>query len=354
MSGAFTTGQAAGPRSPELYPGEDPIMDLPGGGVDIKQDQYYVEYTSQDVFHKSGRFVGGFQYLVQRHRSGSLGPVGGSNSGLSSGGSAGGAPSGGTTQSATSAMPTPTGGGRGISIGSGITQEVHAARRDEFTGLDTESPDSMLGPFATPYSVNFNDIDNLGSLSVRHGMVKCKYNRDTVTYSASGIAATYQGSSLCPIPTNDPGSTSPGMLLVFSDGSGVIGATATQRAMVVRNVPLWAKHRDLSDVNRWGTCTLAQGVGVTLSFTLAWATTNVLDDVIAISARYSIVGYPLDVDGVDDRSSSAFTSAVRTSWDGQSVAKVTGTIAAGTYYCTAWAIGRFGISAPMRRKVTIS
>lgn len=350
----FSAGGSSTPTS-GLRAGEDPIMDIPGGpgAVQVKYEYTFDANTMRVYRNSDSEYVGTYAELVNRHRSGQFPPTGGPGAPLAGG--AGGSAGAAVTSAIASMQPQITGGGRGFSIGAGLTQEVHAQRPGEFAGVNTEGPDTMISPLETPYAVNFNDIDRLGSLSVRRGLCKLKEDIDSLVYpnGGSALASTYQGSSITVIPTNAPDSTSPGLLMTFSDASGVIGATANQRCILARQIPLWARERDLEGVARWGTVTLTGGSG-SLSFDLTWGTTDTLDDVIAISARYSTESYPLDLDGRDDRSSAPFNNGDRYDWTGVNVVKTKTGLTAGTYYCTAWAIGRYGISAPIRRKATVT
>jgi hypothetical protein len=222
--------------------------------------------------------------------------------------------------------------------------------------------------------VNFNGIERIGALCVRRGILKLLENINTVTYSASPLASTYQGNSLALLTPTKPRGTAPtgdtGMLLVFSDGTGTIGASAAQRAMTVKQAPLWRKQRSLDRASGL-TLSLASAVAGRITATVVYPNGQAYREIVAVTIRYSKRNFPLDVDGSDDRSrgtagteatidatatnSGYIGAANRTTWDGSSTAFVTNSLTSGaTYYVTAWAMTREGTTLAVSQQIVVS
>lgn len=261
----------------------------------------------------------------------------------------------------------------GLSTGPVEQGDQAPQRSGQFLGLNTVSPETSMSPGETPFCLNIDSAQEYGSIAFRRGSAKLLFDRDTVEYSSSPLGASYNGLSLAQLhPEDFLGDGGGGMLLVFQDNANfVIGGSANTRAMAVQQKVLQRRQKSLARV-AGPTLTLASAASGQLSATIVGprggTTEQAYGEVVAATIRYSTVGFPLDVDGDDDRCkdangdidkvavTSGFVNGVdRKLWDGSSQAWVATGLTPGTvYYVTAWMHSREGTSKPTFATITVS
>lgn len=174
------------------------------------------------------------------------------------------------------------------------------------------------------------------------------------------LDATMRGISIEPLFPNDEGEGGEGgaMLMVFADGH--LGDTPTlgTTCHIVSQRPLWGPIRTFQGA-KGPIISLASGVAGRLDVTVAAYSGTPSDlgayatSIEAVIIRYSSVGYPLDPDGIDERSSTSLKD--RTEWHGASATyQKTGLTTGTRYYVTAWTVTRVGISNPSFASFTVS
>ena len=314
---------------------------------------------------KRSDFEAGGQYW-QLVSSTPLGPRGAPGGGFNPGagfpsqgtGSAGSAPSAGGNAAPMVAVnantPTITGGGAGFAIGAVDNQSVLTAYPGEWEGVDTATPDTKLPESMSPEGTeNWNGLARFGAKCVRRGLMKMSEDRESVTISASPIAAAYRAVSIVPIANADYA------LMCFADNDGTIGAALSAEPVslhIVSTFPRWGRPVDLS--GRAGPkLTLTEPVGgtirITYDYTNLWSTVALQKiSVKSVTIRYNTgagdITFPIELDTIRDDGTArrAGTAAKdRATWDGVSTfVDVAGLASGTTIYVSAWAHGLLGTS----------
>lgn len=286
---------------------------------------------------------------------------GGAGSGGGGGGTGAGA---GGAGAATQTQRALTGGGAHWKQGALAEGLVATRLDDEYMGLDTLTAPEKLPPGMSPYAPGIDQVSKLGSRCKRHGSAKLTMDRDSVTLSSSAINAAYRGLGLAVMPSS--GDNPDQMLLSFADNDiGQTRSSIQTALLLVTNKPRWGRPVNLAD---WPGPTLtltdqgSQVMRVTAVYSNVFDQTNQLgvqkNSVKQIVIRYSTVGFPRDIDGLDDdRDGAGYAStalADRTSWLGTSTSFNSGTLTAARYYVTAWAISAEGVSEPSFGSITLA
>lgn len=291
--------------------------------------------------------------------------VQGSAGGGASGGGAGAGGTGtaGGALAAVQHQPAYTGGGAYFPGGAVENRVAGLSERDdEWLGLDTLTPDERLATGRSPNAVNWDDIRRIGSRCVRSGTAKLDDDRDTVTISSSSISADYRGLSLAAMPGS--GDNQNKLLICFADNS--IGSTRTAQVTTMHLCATslrWGKPLNLTG---WPGPKLALSdqtgnvLRVTYDYTNVFSTANDglrKASVKGIIIRYSLLGYPLDRDGLDNRNDYPTPLRDRTAWGGESATVDTTATAAFSgqrVYVSAWAFGVEGFSEPSHASLTMA
>lgn len=278
-------------------------------------------------------------------------------------GGAGGVGAGGGALAAVQHQPAYTGGGAYFPGGAVENRVAGLSERDdEWLGLDTLTPDERLATGRSPNAVNWDDIRRIGSRCVRSGTAKLDDDRDTVTISSSSISADYRGLSLAAMPGS--GDNQNKLLICFADNS--IGSTRTAHVTTMHLCATslrWGKPLNLTG---WPGPKLALSdqtgnvLRVTYDYTNVFSAANDglrKASVKGIIIRYSLLGYPLDRDGLDNRNDYPTPLRDRTAWGGESATVDTTATAAFSgqrVYVSAWAFGVEGFSEPSHASLTMA
>lgn len=293
------------------------------------------------------------------------GAAGGAGTGGTMGGTGGGGAAGAAAAAVQAGMPSYTGGGPSFSIG-GVNESIILQQRDdEFLGVDTLTPPEKLAAGYSPYAVNWDGFARIGSRCVRRGTAKLEDDHASLSKHAD-----LRGVSLALIPNG----TADQLQLLYSFADNDIGSTRTSQATditVVTTAPRWGRPTTLKG---WQGPKLAatdaggQVLQVVADYTNVFNNSTQrgyrANSVVALTIRRSTDGYPRDIDGFDylhDQGtpstpvtdSSPTLEYDRAPWKGESVT-ITETLTATTYYLTAWAVSREGISEPSFARVTLS
>ena len=248
-------------------------------------------------------------------------------------------------------------GGAG-SVGGPSTENdvAPSLRQGEYIGLRQDVADGEMPEYASPYTMNWDDTHRLGSLSVRDGEIATDITKLTVnpgggtpTYSA------YYGMGVDYVPPFDDseGTNKAGFLMVAFTTNQTWNATATNVGWIVRANMMWSRARDLEGVDSL-TLTVSDAGSHTLRIVVSDAGGTATNSIVALTVRYSTVGYPTAIDGEDEYSSTVASSKDRAAWTGASTGNLDTTVAAGTYYVSAWGITREGVTARASRKVVVA
>lgn len=292
-------------------------------------------------------------YEQQRDAGPGQGGSGGGNAGIG-GGAGGPGPSGGTLAAVAAGSGRIFGGSsaRGVTgPGAQVRADVGRIRAGEFTGLDTLSPDMKLDPTASPFMQNWNTIETPGSISVRRGTMKFNDNRDTV--NSGSLGAGYKGLGVLYIPPNDY-SGSGAMFQSYADlGAGLYGGSANVEHFVCDAGPTYSRPRSFYQQPA-PSVTLSSPSTGTIRANCTYTNILQINTVAAWVVRYSSVRQPRDIDGYDDSESEILDDADYFASITGEIFDEPGLVSTTTYYVTAWAVSRLGVSKPFYGKVVAS
>jgi hypothetical protein len=277
------------------------------------------------------------------------------------GGSGGGAAAGQAAAAVQAGMPTYTGGGASFGIG-GVNESIIMQQRDdEFLGVDTFTPEEKLAAGYSPDAINWDGFSRIGSRCVRRGSAKLEDDHASLSKNSA-----LRGISLALIPNG----TEDQLQLLYSFADNDIGSVRSSVATditVVTTAPRWGRPTTLKGWQGPKIALSDQGsqvLRVTSDYTNVFNNSTQkgyrANSVIGITVRYSVVGYPRDIDGYDYLKDQGTPSAAlrdnldRSAWTGASRDDDSATLTAGLYYVTAWAISREGISEPSFATLTLA
>ena len=282
----------------------------------------------------------------------------GGATGGTQGGSGGGSAAGVAAAAVQAGMPSYTGGGAAFGIG-GVNESIILQQRDdEFLGVDTFTPEEKLAPGYSPDAVNWDGFARIGSRCVRRGSAKFEDDHSSLSKNSA-----LRGVSLALIPNG----TEDQLQMLYSFADADIGATRASVATditVVTTAPRWGRPTTLKGWKGPKITLSDQGsqvLRVTSDYTNVFSNTTQkgfrANSVVGITVRYSVVGYPRDIDGFDylhDQGTDSTALVDRAAWTGASRNDDSSTLTAALYYVTAYAITREGISEPSFATLTLA